>query len=421
MNIDDKIFNGQNVKILNLLRCYKGLDKTKLSKLLNVTWPTISKNIDDLKQYGILYTKGNEILIKKDSFSIAGISIGSAQTKFTLVDSNFDPFLPSDFSHIKKALVFELSNNSNIKNPNSEDKYIYFTTPSTLTELKDILDKIYKVVLDYSDKLNIIALGIVSTGAIDRKQNLIIKSHNLEYLSGLTLANLFYEDKLLAMKKNNIYISLEQNSTAACIAEKYKLYKDNSAYAQNKNIVSLYLGAGIGAGFILDNKIYYGTSGFSGEVGHITAPIYLGKKQNDKDIMVDDKCSCGKDSCYDYRIRTDVFEKTRELFSIMTTEEIYEALLNNEEKKEILGFYLGQLTNMLMNILNPDLIIFTGKFYKSMDLLWKYISKVRDENQLRFISNDCTMTSSDLGALSPTIGAAICAYHNWLDINMELD
>ena len=76
---------------------------------------------------------------------------------------------------------------------------------------------------------------------------------------------------------------------------------------------------------------------------------------------------------------------------------------------------------MLMNILNPDLIIFTGKFYKSMDLLWKYISKVRDENQLRFISNDCTMTSSDLGALSPTIGAAICAYHNLLDINIEWD
>ena len=79
------------------------------------------------------------------------------------------------------------------------------------------------------------------------------------------------------------------------------------------------------------------------------------------------------------------------------------------------------MINTLTNILNIDLIIFTGKFYKTMDSLYNSIVSVQDQNQLKFSRNDCTLLTSVYGSLAPSVGAALYAYHKKYNIELRWD
>ena len=93
-------------------------------------------------------------------------------------------------------------------------------------------------------------------------------------------------------------------------------------------------------------------------LGHIELPPY--PNQNFK--AIEPCCSCGSCECLDYRIRNDVFEMTKKEFSELSSKEIKDYLINHPEKFEIFTYYIGKIINLLVNLLNPDLIIFTGKF-----------------------------------------------------------
>ena len=179
--------------------------------------------------------------------------------------------------------------------------------------------------------------------------------------------------------------------------------------------MSIYLGAGIGAGLIFNNKLYRGATNFVGEIGHIVVPRFPGLQTD----LLDSSCSCGSSECLDFRIRNDVFCMTKEQFSNMDSEQIDKFFLNYPEKLEVFAYYLGYAVNLLNNILNLDMIIFTGKFRKVIDRLWLLLQKQINNNSLFYIANECQLTSSNLGATSPAIGVAICAYFDKIKTDIE--
>ena len=103
----------------------------------------------------------------------------------------------------------------------------------------------------------------------------------------------------------------------------------------------------------------------------------------------------------------------------MSADDIRDFLSCHSDKAELFGKYLGNLVNTLTNFLNIDLIIFTGKFYKSMDLLSNSIVSIQDENPLKFSRNDSTILTSPFGSLAPSIGAAIYSYHQKYDLELS--
>lgn len=74
---------------------------------------------------------------------------------------------------------------------------------------------------------------------------------------------------------------------------------------------------------------------------------------------------------------------------------------------------------MLINLLNLDLIIFTGKFREVADQMWPFLYKQINSNKLSYIANACELKSSSLGATSPSIGVAICAYFDKIKEEIE--
>jgi len=87
------------------------------------------------------------------------------------------------------------------------------------------------------------------------------------------------EPKLKDFVETNFGVSLilENDLNCAALAE--------SVYWNEKELVALYSGTGLGGGLIVDGKILHGCSNLAGEIGHIPykkAPF---------------ECGCGKDNC----------------------------------------------------------------------------------------------------------------------------
>ncbi len=134
---------------------------------------------------------------------------------------------------------------------------------------------------------------------------------------------------------------------------------------------------------------------------------------------IDACCTCGSNDCYDYKIRSFCFEQSAKEFCELSSDELREYLIKNPQKARLLGKYLGNMINTLTSLLNIELIIFTGKFYKFMDLLENYIDIERDESSIKYSRTDCKTLISSYGSLAPAIGAAIYAYHTKYDLELS--
>lgn len=409
--------------LINLIRCNPQISKTELSNKLKLSWPTISANVTTLKENHILDSEEG-IQINPNSVHMVGLSIGAAQIKFCIIGMDFKLIDSFRFAKLVESLdLFKEGRQFMIDQHKELVNYIYFRTPADLFELQrlldDIMEDICKIIANQRKyNLNIISFGITFTGAVDNVHQRIIKSHNLEILSDRTLSNILSPNRIDYLEQNNINIYMDNNSTSAVVAEKYSMYSPgnpNFKYKDKQNIMSIYLGAGIGAGLILNNKLYRGATNFAGEIGHIKVPKYPGLNGHPKEST----CSCGSTECLDFRIRNDVFEMTKTEFSNMDSNQIDRYFFEHPDKLNIFAYYLGYVINLINNILNLDIIIFTGKFRIVFDRLWLLLSQQINNNPLFYIANECQLSSSALGATSPAIGAAICAYFDKVKIDIK--
>ncbi len=433
---------NKHSKLLDTIRLNKGLDKSAVAQKLDVTWPTLSGYVKELMAEGVLCrddrcetkAESNVLKFNNDYGVFFGISVGSAQIKVCAINMEFQMLCNEEFRNlvtIEGKSAFE--NNKEFMQPSNPDNenYIWAKTPEERQKLISIINDAFaaiKLIVENNSQYHVLGIGVAITGAIDQKRKRIIKSFNLCDMDETD----FEEDILLRnyldfFEMNGINIAIENNSMAAGIAEKWSFYEEknlqgeyniNQKYKDCKNIATIYLGAGFGLGMIQDNKVYRGSNNLCGGIAHLEIPKYFTEKIKGE---IDDACTCGGENCLDFRVRTDVFETTFKAFKEMDSNKIREFFEkeNNKEKVELMGQYLGYVINLLNNLLNPDVIVISGKLYKAIDELWGAVQRKKSENNLKYTNSNCAIIKSQLGPLAPTIGAAICAYYDKYGANIE--
>jgi glucokinase len=117
------------------------------------------------------------------------------------------------------------------------------------------------------------AVGISSPGPLNPVTGVVSSASNLPGWRNVPVTRLMSEGL-------GVPVWLEHDAKAAAIAE-HRLGAGRGA----SNLVLMALGTGIGAGLILDGRVYRGTSGAAGEIGHTR--------------IVEDgpRCSCGRTGC----------------------------------------------------------------------------------------------------------------------------
>lgn len=194
------------------------------------------------------------------------------------------------------------------------------------------------------------------------------------------------------------------NDANACALAEWKF----GAGRGTKNMLFLTFGTGLGAGVILDGKLYEGTSGSAGETGHLRiekdGPVGYGKRGSFEGF-----CSGGGlkqlGQCYAKKAleegRPAAYCKTEADLASVTAKSIAEAArAGDETAKEVYrecGRKFGQGLAALVDLYNPEVIVAGSIFARSGDLLKEEMEHVLQEEALPQSLAVCRIVPAELG------------------------
>lgn len=187
-------------------------------------------------------------------------------------------------------------------------------------------------------------------------------------------------------KYNNIKVAVLNDANAATFGEMG--FGGAKGY---KNLVMITLGTGVGGGVVIDGKLVEGTTGSSGEVGHIRVERKNGRK-----------CTCGLYGCLEqYTSATGIVKtaiemrKGRETLlnkDNLTCKEVFDFAKANDkvalEVVEDMTEYLASGCATIVDVLNPEIIVIGGGVSKAGEFL---LNKVENKfKELCFYSTRST-------------------------------
>lgn len=251
------------------------------------------------------------------------------------------------------------------------------------------------------DKTRIAGIGIGMPGFIDSKEGV-----NYSFSGKLhgTLTS-FIESKV------GVPVVIDNDSSLVALAE----LKFGAAKGK-KNVMVINVGWGIGLGLILNNVLFRGDNGFAGEFSHI--PLF----QNGK------LCSCGKSGCLETEASLiAVIEKALEGLASGRTSVLKKSgleSLNQETAANLImdaaakgdrfavellseaGYNIGRGIAILIHLLNPGLVVISGRGAFAGKILQAPIQQALNEHSIPRLAANTAIVISDLGYEAQLIGGA---------------
>ena len=279
---------------------------------------------------------------------------------------------------------------SNIKSLRKEK----FTTDLNLTPVQIIGKMITLADSILEDKPG--AIGISCGGPLDSKKGIIMSPPNLPGWDNIHIAKQIKEHYKVPTKL--------QNDANACAVAEWKFGAGKGC----NNLVFLTFGTGLGAGLILDGKLYSGTNDNAGEVGHIRlnnfGPVGYGKSGSFEGF-----CSGGGIARLGYMKALEkvqmgeypmYFKKgyTADDVNAKTVADAADA--GDKTALDVYttcGKYLGKGLSILIDILNPEVIVIGSIFARSHNLLWEPAKRVIEKEALGVSANCCKVVPALLG------------------------
>jgi predicted NBD/HSP70 family sugar kinase len=376
----------QKNELVRLLYLHKTLTNANLVKLSGLSLPTITQLLAELSDEGYIEILGsgnssggrkpNLLGLTKNAFFTISVDIERYSAKIALINSQND--------YVVKPFQFEL--NLNDKNG---------TVDIVTAQVQKFLESFNEA----ADRL--IGVGISLPGLTNSDKGINYNFLNFDEVSVSSIL----EQRL----KLPVYII--NDAKARALAE-LRFGKAKEV----KNSLVIYIGWGLGTGLILDGKLYTGSDGFSGEFSHI--PVM------ENGIL----CQCGKRGCLETvasgtalsRLakegiargeQTDLARLTgNDARHIHYMSVVESALKGDAFSIDILsevGSELGRGIAMLVQILNPELIIFGGQMLKAGSFLTIPIEHSLNKYCLSDLRTSIHIDISEMGEKASLLGAAI--------------
>lgn len=240
------------------------------------------------------------------------------------------------------------------------------------------------------------AIGISCGGPLNSKKGVIMSPPNLPGWDNVEIVKKIEEHY-------GVPVKLQNDANACAVAE----WKFGAGKGCN-NVVFMTFGTGLGAGLILDGKLYSGTNDNAGEVGHIRldrfGPVGFGKAGSFEGF-----CSGGGIAQLGYIKAVEMAQKGEYPMyfkkgytqSDVTAKTIADAADAGDETAinvyRTSGEYLGKGLSIIIDILNPEVIVIGSIFARSQNLLWESAKNVIDNEALNLSSDCCRIVPAELG------------------------
>jgi predicted NBD/HSP70 family sugar kinase len=371
-------------KVLKKLYFAKSQSVAGLSRELRVSIPRCMKSLLELSKLGFI----REVGLAPSTGGRRPVMYSINPRLLYLVSVAMDQF-------VTRIAIHDLSNNVISKVETHE-----FTLQNNEECLKELTSLIKNFICNTGiDTSIILGVGIGMPGFID-----VVKGVNYSYMpiGGNTLVNYISTELSLP-----VYI--DNDSRLIALAE-----LRFGAARNTKNCMVLNMSWGTGLGMVLDDKIFRGHNGFAGEFSHI--PLFANGKL----------CSCGKQGCLETEaslvviiekaiegINAGRLTKMKGLSSVHLDQsmEIFLAAVNHGDKfaTELLSsaaYTIGQGVAVLVHILNPEVIIISGRGSLAGKVLQAPIQHALNEHCIPRLAANTIIQVSDLGMDAQLLGAA---------------
>ncbi len=234
--------------------------------------------------------------------------------------------------------------------------------------------------------------GVSCGGPLDAKKGIILSPPNLPGWDGVPITQMLTE-------RFGGRARLMNDANAGALAE-WKF----GAGRGTRNMVFLTHGTGMGGGLILDGHLYEGTTGDAGEAGHIRmapdGPIGYGKPGSFEGF-----CSgAGIARLAKGRI-PGLPEPTAKEVAEAAERGCPEAVAVMNES----GMWLGRALAILIDILNPEMIVLGSIFMRSGHLLEAAMRRELDAEALPSALAACRIVPAQLGEQTGIIAAVTVA------------
>ena len=356
-----------------------------LSKELNTSIPTITKLVGELMDEGFIVDMGKLGTNGGRRPSIYGLNPSAGYFVGTDVHKDSISIAVTNF----KGQTVDYLGNIPCKLENSKASFKNFCQI-----IKDYLNSIG------IDSAHILAHGVNLTGRVNNETG-----YCFSYFIGEDRPiGEFLRDELQAP------VFVENDSRAMTYGEYICGVANNE-----KNMLFINVTWGLGMGMIIDGKLSYGKSGFSGEIGHF--PL----------LDNDQICHCGKTGCLETgasgsAIHRIFIEKLREGRASLLSEKfnkgedisltdilnaVYEEDVLAIEVVEEIGTVLGRALAGLINLFNPELVVIGGIVAKAEEYLLLPVKSAIQKHSLNMVNKDTSIKFSKLGEKAGPVGACM--------------
>ncbi len=268
--------------------------------------------------------------------------------------------------------------------------------------IEKIIESIQEVMdASYVPKTQIESIGIGAAGQVDRENGILLSAPNLDCFN--------LELKKILEKEFSIPTFVGNDVEIATLGEiKFGAGKGC------KNLVCVFVGTGVGSGIVLNGKLYTGSTGTAGEIGHIV--VDYGGRQ----------CGCGAMGCLEaYASRlaiekriTGALKKGRNSVILDYLEDgkpISSSMIKKslEQGDELVTQALDEASEYLsaglasvINFINPELIILGGGLIDAIDYFYNKTILKAHVKALPIPASKIQFKKAQLGDFSGVIGAA---------------
>lgn len=262
---------------------------------------------------------------------------------------------------------------------------------------------------------NVQALGISCGGPLNSKTGRVLSPPNLFGWDDIPIV-------AMMEARYGIPTALQNDANACALAE----WRFGAARGF-ENVIFCTFGTGMGAGLILDGRLYEGTTGMAGEIGHLRlsehGPVGFGKEGSFEGF-----CSGGGIA---QLARTKVLQALQmgirpsfcpdvQLLDTLSAKSVAEAAhVGDELAKSIYrecGFYLGRGLSLLIDIINPEVIVLGSIYERSGDLLESSAMEVIAQEAIEASAACCKIVGAKLSDQIGDYAALSVAYEKGLKL-----
>lgn len=371
-------------QIVKLLYRNKECSRVSLARELKLTQAAITKLINPLIESGLIEEtklidtaagrKPKQLKLVSDKFHIISGRINRDYVSGALYD-------------LRGHLISE-----------ETEKIITQTAPSVaLDAFENLIEKLLK-----GSNSNILGLGVAVPGPFNINTNKISLMTGFSSWSDINI-------KHELEQRFNIPCFVEQDANCGALAELWC-----RQHQFNENIVYITADRGVGAGIVINGSIYHGCSGYAGEFGHMSI-CYDGPK-----------CECGNQGCLELYCSSIALEKEFSLLggnSLSATEIIALAkdgdAVAQQAYLKIINF-LARGTVGLINVLNPDVVIFADKISEGGEFFLDNITEMIKKYSLPGVADRIEVDLSTFPVDPTMLGASVLVLENMLEKSCEV-